>query len=151
VTFLWADAWILHALAVATQSGPATLSELIEAMDMVNHALPVERELHGGLTRLQESGYIEEVGERFALTSQVPAHIVERCRVEGSLGGHEVAAAFLDVRPTTTSNAWDDPSNDVTFPTLTHERLLRADDEYRRRFRREYRRSSQSGPRKAEQ
>ena len=150
MTFLWADAWILHALAVATRTGPATLSELIEGMDAVNHALPVDRELHGGLTRLHASGYIQEVEERFALTGLVPADIVERCRVGGIVDGHAAAAAFLGVDPAAGSDSWADPSNDVTFPTLTQERLLRADNEYRQRFRREYRRSSQSAPRKAD-
>lgn len=67
------------------------------------------------------------------------------------MDGHAAAVAFLGVDPAASSDSWADPSNDVTFPTLTQERLLHADNEYRQRFGREYRHSTQTAPRKADE
>ena len=70
--FLWSDAWLLQAIAVASHAKSATLSEILGAADAVNHALPTDDELHGGFSRLADADYIEEVDGKFRLTDRVP-------------------------------------------------------------------------------
>jgi hypothetical protein len=138
--FVSSDAWVLQAVILASRSGPATLSDLLGAMDAIEHALPVDRELHGAFSRLTAAGYLREVDARFALTDQVPLDIVERMRVGSWTDRRSAALAFLRAEPSSGGTPWDDRANDVTYPGLTAERLKKADRDYRRRFSAEYRR-----------
>ena len=71
--FLWSDAWLLQAVALAARQAPATLAEVIGAADAVQHALLTDDELHGGLVRLTGGGFVEEVDHRFRLTGSIPS------------------------------------------------------------------------------
>jgi hypothetical protein len=126
--FLWSDAWILQAIAVAAETHLATLAEILRAADVVNHALPTDDEFHGALLRLTNAGFIEESAGGFALTSRVPRSVVQRLLVDS-----KAAAQFLDAEPWTSERNVRDPRNRVRYPGLTDERLRAADHEYRRR------------------
>jgi hypothetical protein len=129
---------------MASHEAPATLAELIAAMDEVQHALPVDRELHGAFSRLTAAGYLREVDARFVVTDRVPLDTVQRIRVGSAEERRAVAAAFLRAEAWTSASR-EDPANDVVYPGLTAERLQRADREYRRRFHAEYRRLRNQG------
>jgi hypothetical protein len=72
--FNWSDAWLLLAVAFASQRGAATLETIIAAGDGINFAIFNADELESGLVRLTESGYIVENGGSFSLTEKVKPH-----------------------------------------------------------------------------
>ena len=134
--FLWSDAWLLQAIALASRSGPATLADLLTAADAVNHALPTDDELHGALSRLGAGGFVEEVDDRFRLTSLVPPEVRDAMREGGWQRGREAASALLGAEAWSPQANVGDPRNDVTYPGLTADRIRDAERERRRRDRR---------------
>ena len=69
--FNWSDAWLLLAIAFASQHGPATLEGIIAAGDVINFAIFTADELESGLVRLTEAGYVVENAGSFSLTEKV--------------------------------------------------------------------------------
>ena len=72
--FNWSDAWLLLAIGVASESGPATLEKVIAAGDRINFAIFKVDELESGLVRLAQAGYIVGNAGSFSLTDKVKAH-----------------------------------------------------------------------------
>jgi hypothetical protein len=134
--FLWSDAWIFQAIAIASHAAPARLSEILGAADAVNHALPTDDELHGAFARLTEHGFIAEVGDTFQLTGRVPGEVIAAIVGKGWRAGRTAAERFLDAEPWTPQTNVRDPRNAVVYPRLTSARILQADREYRRRLKR---------------
>lgn len=135
MTFLWSDAWLLQAVAVASHARPATLSEILGAADAVNHALPTDDELHGGFSRLAGANYIEEVDGKFRLTDRVPRETADALVVSSWSKGRSAASAFLDAEPWSPEHNVGDPRNSVRYIGLTSELISSANEEYRRRIR----------------
>lgn len=131
--FLWSDAWLLQAIALASSSGPATLAQIIGAADAVNHALLTSDELHGGFVRLTSGGFVAESDARFAITELVPATIVAQIRASGWQRGRRIATEFLHAEEWTGEKNVRDPRNQVLYAGLTAERLHEAEHEYRRK------------------
>ncbi|HJU86425.1 MAG TPA: hypothetical protein VJ788_03535 [Gemmatimonadota bacterium] len=131
--FLWSDAWLLQAIAVAARSEPATLAEVLAAADAVNHALPTDEELHGGLARLTGEGFVEEIEDRFRLTSRVPLEIRSTIVESGWKRGRDAASALLNAEAWTPRTNVGDPRNNLTYPGLTADRIRDAERERRRR------------------
>src|SRR5919106_428548 len=123
MTFLWSDAWLFQAIALASRTAPATLAEILEAADAVNHALPTTDELHGALSRLTTGGFVEEVEDRFRLTSSVPPEIRDAMNEGGWLRGREAASALLEAEAWRPQTNVGDPRNAVTYPGLTPDRI----------------------------
>jgi hypothetical protein len=73
--FNWSDAWLLLAISLAGQPGPATLEKIIAAGDRINFAIFKPDELESGLVRLTEAGYITEKAGSFSLTDKVQSHL----------------------------------------------------------------------------
>jgi len=133
VTYLWSDAWLLQAVALASRKQPAPLSEILGAADAVNHAMPTDDELHGALVRLTTGGFVEEIDGQFQLTARVPS-AVANALVQGSwTAGRDAASVFLDAERWTPARNTRDPRNRVMYAGLTAERILEAEGEYRRR------------------
>jgi hypothetical protein len=132
MTFLWSDAWIFQAIALASKTGAATLAQVFGAADGVNHALPTNDELHGALLRLTGGGPVEETDGRFRLTGQVPNHVVAAIVAGGWEGGRDAPSKFLGAEPWSEEKNSRDPRNRVEYPGLTDERIRAADQEYRR-------------------
>jgi len=64
-----ADAWILAAVRVTgTRAEPATLTDLIAAVDAVHRLIPSREEIEHGVRRLAGSGLIQTDGCRFWVT-----------------------------------------------------------------------------------
>ena len=58
-------------LAVAVSRGPvgtASLEDVVAAADWVNHVIPLEDELTGGLNRLLGAGFLQNPSDLFALS-----------------------------------------------------------------------------------
>src|SRR5712692_7191706 len=133
ITFLWSDAWILQAIALASKADAATLAQVLGSADAVNHALPTNDELHGALFRLTAGGFVEEVERRFRLTSRVPGEVVATIVGGGLDRGRDAASKFLGAEPWSVEKNVRDPRNRVQYPGLTDEWIHAADREYRRR------------------
>jgi len=140
MAYLWSDAWLLQAIAIASQTAPATLARVLAAADAVNHALPTDGELHGGFTRLTAGGFITEIDGGFALTAGVPANVTSRMLAGGWNSGRQAASEFLNAEPWTPLVKGGDPRNAVLYPGLTPERIRDADQEYRKEVTRKFRR-----------
>jgi hypothetical protein len=130
--YLWSDAWLFQAIAIASSKRPATLAEVLAASDAVNHALPTDGELHGALVRLTEGGLVEEVEQRFRLSERVPANITTAIISSGWQSGRAAASAYLGAEDWSAETNTRDSRNNVSFPGLTPERIRRADRDRRR-------------------
>jgi len=63
------DAWMFLAVAVGQQEGGVTsLEYVISAADWINHAVPMDDELVGGLNRLAAAGLLAVVDNDFSFT-----------------------------------------------------------------------------------
>jgi hypothetical protein len=135
MTYLWSDAWLFQAIALASQTHAAALDEVLGAADAVNHAMPTDDELHGALSRLTAGGFIEEVEERFQLTAEVPSELREAL-AGGLTRGRDAASKYLNAEPWSPQTNVRDPRNQLHYPGLTRERIRSAEQAYRRRWRR---------------
>ena len=135
MTYLWSDAWLLQAIALAAAERPATLSEIIGCADALNHALPTRDELHGAFARLTAGGFVEELENRFQLTSSVSAESRLRLVSGGLQARRRAASKLLDAETWTAETNVRDPRNAVLYAGLTDERIRRSEAEYRRRVR----------------
>jgi hypothetical protein len=131
--FLWSDAWILQAIAVAARDGVATLADVIAAADAVNHALPTHDELHGALCRLTQGAFVKETPVGFGLGPSVSPEIALTIAAENPADGREAASDLLGAERWTAERNVRDPRNKVIYAGLTDERLRAAEREYRRR------------------
>ena len=76
--WVFADAWVLTAIAVSTR--PCSLTELVAAGDMLNHALLLDAEVDSALGKLLGSGLLKVTTDLdFELTPEGAA-LVERRR-----------------------------------------------------------------------
>ena len=135
MTYLWSDAWLLQAIALAARERRATLAQVIASADAVNHALPTSDELHGGLSRLTAGGFVHEIEDRFDLTNLVPAEIRSRILESGWQKGRQTAAELLGAEEWTSEKNVGDPRNQVVYAGLTIDRIRAAEREYRRQVR----------------
>jgi hypothetical protein len=138
--YLWSDAWLLQAIAIAAHNAPAPLAQVLAAADAVNHALPTDGELHGAFSRLTAGGFVTEADGRFALTAHVPTRVTSRMLAGGWNTGRQAASEFLNAEPWTPLTKGGDPRNAVLYPGLTPERIRDADQEYWKEVTRKIRR-----------
>jgi hypothetical protein len=61
-------AWILYAVAMASGNAPASRTDISNAADAINHAVPTHAELDGALKRLLACGLVETHGRLHALS-----------------------------------------------------------------------------------
>jgi hypothetical protein len=125
--YLWSDAWMLRAIAVASRTRPASLAEVIVAAEAIQHTPPLDEELHGAFTRLTDGGFIEEHDEHFTLTSSVSPDVSS---IADRDEGVAAASRFLDAEPWAAERNVKDPRNRIQFPGLTTERLEKANEDY---------------------
>jgi hypothetical protein len=69
IPFRESDAWIFLAVADAAAGDPAPLDRIVAVADAINHAIPTERELEGGFTRLLRADLIRQVERDLGLTA----------------------------------------------------------------------------------
>jgi hypothetical protein len=64
-----ADAWIFLSTVTACREGnPAALTDIFAAADWINHALPTDSELIGGMNRLLLAGLVAQKENGFVTT-----------------------------------------------------------------------------------
>jgi len=61
-------AWILYALAGASERGAASLAEISAVADGINHAIPTHKELQSSLSWLVERSLALHLEHRYSLT-----------------------------------------------------------------------------------
>lgn len=127
--FLWSDAWILTAVAVASRQGPAELWQVLAAADALDGSLPLDEELHGAFARLFGARYMEEFFGRYKIGSGVPADV--RTALSGAKD-YKAAEKFLSSDSRDTTSDVGDTRNQVRYAKLTGEQIREADKKYRR-------------------
>jgi hypothetical protein len=65
ILFNWSDAWLMLAISLANQRGPATLETIIAAGDEINFSIFNFEELASGLVRLSEARFVAEKSGTF--------------------------------------------------------------------------------------
>jgi hypothetical protein len=131
--FLWSDAWLLQAVALASSQGPAALADVVAAADAVNHAFPTDDEFHGGFCRLTEAGFVREIGDRFGLGPEVPSESAIAMAGPNATEGRRIASDLLRAEAWASKTNTRDPRNGVQYPGLTDDRLRKAEREYRQK------------------
>ena len=137
-SFLWSDAWILTAIAVASRETPAELWQILAAADALDHSLPLDEELHGALSRLTESKHIEDFFARFKLGTGVPPELKAKL---SQATDYKEAEKFLSSEERKSSGVGD-TRNQIRYRRLTGEQIREADKKYRRWLKQE---AGQSG------
>ena len=127
--FLWSDAWILTAVAVASRERPAELWQVLAAADALDHSLPLDEELHGAFARLTASRHVEDFFGKFKIGQAVPPDVRNKlCDATG----YEDAEKFLSSETRHATEDVGDTRNQVRYARLTSEQIREADKKYRR-------------------
>jgi hypothetical protein len=79
MSFVWSDAWLMYSIVAASREGAATLVDVIEVGDMVNHAIFTTDEIDGGLERLERVGLVTVSGQ-FIVPSPEALELYSRAR-----------------------------------------------------------------------
>lgn len=119
------DGWILVAIAWAQENG-GTLDAVVEAADLINHAIPLAAEIEGCVNRAMARGALTIANDRFVLGDGARAVLADAAKRMKKLEQCEVAAQYLRaLKASSTTPEWRlDPS-----------RLDAAVDSYQKRFR----------------
>jgi hypothetical protein len=64
----WSDAWVLTAIMAVDKEAGSTLTEIVAAADMINHAIVLESEIEPAVRKLSGAGLIRVRQGRFFLT-----------------------------------------------------------------------------------
>jgi len=127
--FNWSDAWLMLAISVASQRGPATLEAIIAAGDEINFSIFSLEELESGLVRLSEARFVVEKSGAFYPTENVRPY-AEKFLSEGRQMGERLA----DVQEMLGAAAAPDDQpckNNLRYPGLTKEKYEEAVRRYR--------------------
>jgi hypothetical protein len=62
--YTWSDSWLLLSIGASGHSG-ATLTDIVAAGDMLNHAIFTGTEIRRGLAKLAAAGYVVQKADRF--------------------------------------------------------------------------------------
>lgn len=66
IKFSWHDCWVL--LSIPNRKEGSKLREIVRTGDVLNHAVPTEKEMETGLTKGLRTGFISKQGDNFYLT-----------------------------------------------------------------------------------
>jgi hypothetical protein len=127
--FNWSDAWLMLAISLASQRGPATLEDIIAAGDEINFSIFSLEELESGLVRLTEARFVAEKSGAFASTENVRPY-AQKFLSEGRQMGERLA----DVQEMLGAAAAPDDQpckNNLRYPGLTKEKYEEAVRRYR--------------------
>ena len=133
MTFLWSDAWIMQAIAIASAARPADLVAILEAAAASGEALPTPAELRGALRRLVDGGFVDDAVGRFRPSSRVTAKVSSAARGADPKRGREAAAKLLGAEVSAPAGGKQPPRKELDYPGLTDRVLERVVAEYRRK------------------
>ena len=129
MAFLWSDAWILTAVAVASREKPAELWQVLAAADALDGSVPLDEELHGAFSRLTAARHVEDFFGKFKIGQGVPPDVrTALC----SATDYKQAETFLASERRNTTSEVGDSRNLVKYSKLTSEQIREADKKYRR-------------------
>ena len=74
-------AWIMYALALASQREPANFAAISSVADGINHAVPTHKELKSSLNWLIANGMAQKLGSGYMLTPR-GSELIDSARVE---------------------------------------------------------------------
>lgn len=77
--FVWSDAWLMYSILAALRRGDASLMDVIEAGDAINHAIFTTEEINGGVERLVRAGLVT-VSDHAISPSQVASYLWMQAR-----------------------------------------------------------------------
>ena len=83
VKFSWHDCWIL--LSILNRKEGSKLYEIVGMSDVLNHAIPTEKEMETGLTKGLQAGFISKQGHNFHLTTKFKQINTEILKNKGGL------------------------------------------------------------------
>ncbi|HSE23672.1 MAG TPA: hypothetical protein VLB68_18530 [Pyrinomonadaceae bacterium] len=127
--FNWSDAWLMLAISLASQRGPATLEEIIAAGDEINFSIFSLEELESGLVRLTEARFVAEKSGAFA-----PTENVRRYAQKFLSDGRQTGERLADVQEMLGAAAAPDDQpckNNLRYHGLTKEKYEEAVRRYR--------------------
>ena len=132
--YRWTDAWLLGAIAEASKRGPAQLWQIIAAGELLNHALFTDQEIVSGLARLTEGGWITEHDRRFSTTDFFKR---KRIKIKGWDSVKKIEK-LLDAESRHENEPMPHPSNNLKYPGITSEVLFKANKEYEKHAKEEW-------------
>jgi len=68
MTELQTISWVFLAIALASEKEPASIKQIAEIADGINHAVPTQKELKSSIGWLINSAYIKEQNSKYSLT-----------------------------------------------------------------------------------
>ena len=132
--YRWTDAWLLGAIARASKHEPAQLWQIITAGELLNHALFTNEEIESGLARLTQGGWITEHDGRFSTTDFFKR---KHIKIKGWDSVKKIEK-LLDAEPRHENEPMPHPSNNLKYPGITSEVLFKANKEYEKHAKEEW-------------
>ena len=124
------DGWILMAIYMNSERGPAALDQIVSAADACNHAIPTAPELNGALDRLLTIGVVESADGCFSVNSSYVSRLDQEWAKPGGLfEAPRKGLKWLQAN-------WPTPPAPGTTTVLSSEQITSAYDTYRARHRR---------------
>ncbi len=134
IEFLWSDAWLLQAIALAAEKAPASLRDVIATGDFINHAIFTYTELQTGLAKLLAAGYIEHEHDRFRLSPTFTEKYVRLSKFRGIHRQYQAIEKYLQVTPCQPGCEPNKLEQNWLYQGVTHEDFDKAVQEYHQRF-----------------
>jgi len=133
--YRWTDAWLLAAIAEASKNEPAPLWKIIAVGESLNHALFTDEEIESGLVRLTRGGWIADYKGQFSVT-----HRFNRLNLRiKSWESIRRLEKLLDAEPWYKNEPMPHPANNLKYPGITREVLYKANKEYEKYAKAEWR------------
>ena len=132
--YRWTDAWLLGAIAEASEHEAAQLWQIIAAGDSLNHALFTNEEIESGLARLTKGGWITEHEGKFSTTDFFKR---ENIKIKGWESVKKIEK-LLDAESRQANEPIPHPANNLRYPGITSEVLFKANKEYEKHAKTEW-------------
>ena len=121
------DAWMFMAVAHGRREGRhATLEDLLAAADWINHAIPTDEELLGGLNRLISAGLLESRGNGFVLTHLGAALFMKVQKRAGLWKQFDRLAVEFAELPTPMTPSWTPDPTDIEVAIAAYQNMAAA-------------------------
>ena len=128
LSFTWSDAWVLAAIAIASEAKGATLKEIIAAGDSINGTLFTPKELRCGLAKLTRAGYAQTDGNLFNVAGGARDAAQKILNLKGTYFCVMLSfEGFLNVDP----YAADEKDQDWPFQGLSDEVVIATSARYK--------------------
>lgn len=125
---VWSDGWLLYSILHAARGGPATLGQIIEVGDAVNHAIFTADEISGGLERLTRDGYVT-IDARKVIPTELSKALGSRARAKTAYEAMENLRRMIGA-PDSSPNATS-PGANSSIVGFQAEDVKRAYEAYR--------------------